>query len=354
MDKKTIITLAVALIAILTAVIIAFSLEGNVKNMDSNTILVLNDVTYTKADFEKYLMYRIFQNDGKMPVDEQDEQVKAKLNQGYTVADIFKEDSLQEFYATKVYNLAASDKEVALTSEEANAIENTISTNKDKLSAYGLTNDEYKAMAQEETLREKLEYSAKDYLTLPEEVYNAFYETVSGEARKSYTYRILNVYYEDDKVSGEVPGVSSGEIIPGNKAEKEAYIKSLVEKVKGGASFESISDKGDARFTFTVNGIETLNGEREYAVGPIFHDLLANEDLYNASAKLNAGEMTEVIDTGIAFEVLYMENVEEGFVGEAKNQLVDLMVTQYAQELIYSYIKNMDVNTSALSRIIIK
>lgn len=352
MDKKTGIVVLILGVIIAVLIFVAFGLETGTPQLSSDEILRINNEVYSRSEFETYLKYVLFENDGKIEIDE-DEHAN-DLASGVSKEEIFKSDALNEFYDLKVYGILAVQKNIEIESGDLEEIKNDFETDKDKILVAGLTEEDYISIKKAEKIKETVSYNPSEYLELPDGVYEEFIEQFSGDDLKSYSYRVLHVNYEEDTVSGEVSGESSGEVVPGNKSEKKAFVEGLIARVNSGESFEKVSESGDNRIYYTGTGIAFGKNNLEHTTGILLKDKLMNDDLYEKAKGLNSGEMTEIVDVEGAFEVLYMENVEEGFVGEAKEELIQVMISQYAEDLIYSVVKAQEVNSSALTRIKIK
>lgn len=352
MDKKSGIVVLILGLVIVALIVVALCLETGTPQLTSNDVLRINNNVYTKEDFEVYLKYALYENDGQVVIDE--DAHADDLASGISEEELFKSDALNDFYELKVYEILAEKKNIEIESGDLEEIENDFEEDSEKILAAGLTKEDYVSIKKLEKVKEQVSYYPTEYLELPDGVYEEFAAQYSGDDLKSYTYRVLHVSYEDDTVSGEVSGESSGEIIPGNKDEKKTFIESLIARVESGESFETVSESGDNRIYYSGYGIRFGKNDLEYAVAPILEDKLMNEDLYEKAKVLNSGEMSEIVDVEGALEVVYMENVEEGFVGEAKEELIQIMISQYAEDLIYSVVTSYEANSSALARIKIK
>lgn len=156
---------------------------------------------------------------------------------------------------------------------------------------------------------------------------------------------MMQVGYTEDSEN------ESGEMVSGDKAEKETYMNEIVNRMKEGQSFEEAAESGDTRLIYVGNGVQLAKSMEEHSCGIILEQKLGSEELTEAVKKASDGELTEVVDSGTAFQVAQVEKIEDGIVGEAKDELIELLVANSAEDLVYSVIKNMDVNQSAVSRI---
>ena len=92
-----------------------------------------------------------------------------------------------------------------------------------------------------------------------------------------------------------------------------------------------------------------VNGDLEYAVYPVLESKIGNAELYEKFKALNVGEITEVVDDA-ENNMLYLaklENVEDGFVGEAETEVKQILLSQYQETLIANE-NTYDINMTAL------
>lgn len=353
MDKKTSIVLLVIGVVIIAMIALAFGLETQTKQLTSEDILRVNNEIYKRAEFEDYIKHNLYKNNGEMKVDEAAHEGHDHATEGTTDEQTYISTVLEEYYQMKVYGILAKDKKIILTTEDITQIENDYDANSEKIANYGLSKESFVNIEKQKSIMSKVTMNPTAYLELPDGVYEEYIESISGDELKSYTYRIIQVGYTEDKVSGEVSGESSGEVVPGNKAEKEAYINTLVARINSGESFETVSESGDNRLIFKGNGIEFAKSMQEFSAAFLLEQKVG-EKMYEEMKKTETGKITSVVDNDSAFQIALVEKVEDGVVGEAKEELIELMISEYANDLIYSYVKDMEVNQSVVARIKVK
>lgn len=353
MDKKTGIIIGVLMVIVLGLVLVVFGLESKTDGLTSSDILKINDTVYARSEFEDFLRYTLYQDNGEIVIDETDEDTAEALENGSSKEDIYKSNAMNSFYQMKVYGLVAEDKNIVIDEETLAEISGDYETNKEKISQYGISKESYIEIEKEQAIVDMISNNPSEYLTLSDEVYNAYIEQFSGDDLKSYTYRMIQVGYTADTVSGETSG-ESGEVISGDRAEKEAYMNEILARINSGVSFEEAAESGDNRLIFVGNGIQFAKSLEENTAGFLLEKKLSSDDAVQAVKNAKDGELTDVIDTGSTFEVYLVEKVQDGIVGEAKEELVELMISSYASDLIYQYVKDMELNSAALARISIK
>lgn len=352
MSKNNFIVLGIIGVLIVALVGLAFGLESGTEQFSSKEILKVNNEVYKKEEFVDFIKYLIYTNDGDITIDE--EAYADQLAAGTSEEDIFVSDSLERFYQMKVYGILAKEKNISLSGEELESITTDFNSNKDKIIAAGLNEDKYIEIAKQQAIIDKITNNATEYLELPDGVYDEFIGQFSGDDLKSYTYRLIQVGYTADKVSGEVSGESSGEIVPGDRAEKEEYMNTLVARINSGEAFETVAESGDNRLVFVGNGIQFAKSLQEYSAGFLLEQKLYDEKLCNAVKNAEVGKITEVVDTGDSFQIALVEKKEDGIVGQAKDEVIQLMISEYSSQIIYSVVDSMEVNNSAVARIDIK
>ncbi|MBQ9314445.1 MAG: peptidyl-prolyl cis-trans isomerase [Clostridia bacterium] len=359
MDKKTLTMIGViaAVIIILICVVMGLEIKNNSKtpsisgdnssaNLTSDDIMRINGTVYSKEEFIKFIKYTLYKNNGDTSVDE--EQYAEQIANGTSLDNLFVSDTLNSFYQMKVYGILAEQKNIVLPEEKITEIENEYETNKANIETFGVSKEDYIDIAKQQALVTLINNTPKEYIELPEAVYTEYVGQFSGDELKSYTYRMIQVNYTTDSET------ESGEMISGDMAEKQDYMNAIVENIKNGTPFEEAAESGDTRLIFVGNGIQLAKSLEEHSAGFLLEQKLGSAELSNAAKKTPSGEMTEVIDTGNAFSIVKIENVEEGIVGESKEEVEDLLISNYASELVYSVVKDMEVNNSVLSRIRIK
>lgn len=346
MDKKTLTITGVILAVIVILVFVVIGMQATNKGLSSEDILRINNEIYTKKEFNDFIRYRLYKNNGELKVDE--EQYKDDLSNGVSKEKIFVTDSLNEFYKAKVFSILANQKNIVVSGDELTQIEEDYTTNEETITAMGVSKDDYIKFEREQAIVTKITNSPNDYLELPDEMYDNYLKQLSGDELKSYTYRMFQVGYTDDTVN------ESGETVSGDKIEKQEYMQAIVDRIKDGVPFEEAAESGDSRIIYVGNGIQFEKSMEEHSAGVLLEQKLGSEELAEAAKKTAEGEMTEIIDSSNAFQVAKIEKVEDGIVGEAKDELIELLISSASNDLVYSVVKDMEVNQSAVSRIKIK
>lgn len=336
MDKKNIIigVIAVVVVALIVAV---FAMSSNVPKVSKDVMVTVDGAEYTIDDFE---IYKYIKN-------EADGDISKEL----TVDELT--TMVDEFVKSKVYVSAANKKGIRVPSEEEETYKNDYAEKASTYKKYGISESDYLRYARDEYKEKELSNNFANYYELPEEYYNDFVDSYTGD-KKSYEFRIMMFGYDAD-VSGDTSGDASGD--SGDSKSREnvlAKVEKTLAEVKASGDFEALAkENASYRITFKGSGYAFVNGEIEYAASPVLESKLNNTDLYNALIKLNSGDTTEIIEDaeGSAFYFAKLENVQEGFVGEAASELKDLLLLQYAQTLIMKDV-SYEVNNSAMMRVL--
>lgn len=336
MDKKNIIIGVIA--AVVVALIVAvFAMSSGVPKVSKDIMVTVDGAEYTIDDFE---IYKYIKN-------EADGDISKEL----TVDELT--TMVDEFVKSKVYVSAANKKGIRVPSEEEETYKNDYAEKASTYKKYGISESDYLRYARDEYKEKELSNNFANYYELPEEYYNDFVDSYTGD-KKSYEFRIMMFGYDAD-VSGDTSGDASGD--SGDSKSREnvlAKVEKTLAEVKASGDFEALAkENASYRITFKGSGYAFVNGEIEYAASPVLESKLNNTDLYNALIKLNSGDTTEIIEDaeGSAFYFAKLENVQEGFVGEAASELKDLLLLQYAQTLIMKDV-SYEVNNSAMMRVL--
>lgn len=336
MDKKNIIIGVIA--AVVVALIVAvFAMSSGVPKVSKDIMVTVDGAEYTIDDFE---IYKYIKN-------EADGDISKEL----TVDELT--TMVDEFVKSKVYVSAANKKGIRVPSEEEETYKNDYAEKASTYKKYGISESDYLRYARDEYKEKELSNNFANYYELPEEYYKDFVDSYTGD-KKSYEFRIMMFGYDAD-VSGDTSGDASGD--SGDSKSREnvlAKVEKTLAEVKASGDFEALAkENASYRITFKGSGYAFVNGEIEYAASPVLESKLNNTDLYNALIKLNSGDTTEIIEDaeGSAFYFAKLENVQEGFVGEAASELKDLLLLQYAQTLIMKDV-SYEVNNSAMMRVL--
>ncbi len=340
MNKKNIIigVIAVVVVALIIAV---FAMSSDVPKASKDIVLTVDGVEYTIDDFETY----------KYIKNEADGDISKELTEDELTTMV------DEFVQSKVYVGAANKKGIRVSSEDEETYKNDYAGKASTYEKYGISESDYLRYARDEYKENELSNNFANYYELPEEYYNDFVDSYT-EDKKSYEFRIMMFGYDAD-VSGDVSGDTleneSGDSDDSKSRENVlAKVEKTLAEVKASGDFEALAkENASYRITFAGAGYAFVNGEIEYATTPLLESKLNNTDLYNALIKLNSGDTTEIIEDteGSAFYFAKLENVQEGFVGEAASELKDLLLLQYAQTLIMKDI-SYEVNNSAVMRLL--
>ena len=180
------------------------------------------------------------------------------------------------------------------------------------------------------------------YYDLPEDLYNEFKNSYSGDDLKSYSFRTMRFYYEEPEY---------GEVV---EDRREDFVRAKAEtalvEVNNGGDFEKIAEEqADGVYTIGTNGLVYINGDLEHAIGPTLESKLGSTDLYNKVKALKAGEVTEIVldKESTAFFFTKLETVKDGFVGEADKEVREELLMQLQESIILEEVK-YEENMSAL------
>ena len=336
MDKKqlTIVSILGALIVALVFYVI-FALESETR-LTKNQVLRIENSIYELAELEKYMhIYNESTGDITKVLSEEE-----------------KEAIFESFIQTKIYASVADKKAILFPEEELTTAKNDYASKASAFATYGITEEDYIKYAEDEYKMMNLSNNFGTYYELPTEVYEEFENYYSGDELKTYTFRMMNFRYEVPE-SGD-----SGDSIEEDRKQHNVHGKAQVamEAVKNGADFqETAKTYSDGTYSFTQNSLVFLNGELQYAIEPVLESKLGYTELYEAVKGLGAGEYTEVIEIpdATSYYFVKVENVEDGFVGEAAEEVKEQLLYEYQETMLIDGL-DYEANTASLVRFLYK
>ncbi len=355
LDKKSLITLGVIAVIVIVSIIAVFSMsmeDGKLTKIDADLIVTVNGKDYMIDEFQKF-EYLKNEADGDI----------AKQVSGEE-----KEELINTFVSNKLYVAAADSKKISVPTEELEKYRTEYASKSDTLSPYNISEADYFNYKKDEYKINQLTQDFASYYSLPQDIYDEFKESISGEDLKSYSYRMMSFNYEVKDESGESGEAieTSGELstdVSGDSAESgeedksketvSATVQDVFNRVKSGEDFEELAKEyADFRLTFKGSQYDFGYGKLEYAVGPLLQSKVGNDALYEAIKKTASGEYTDIIDDTENTTLYFarVESVEDGFVGEAENELKEILLSQYMDTLIEKDVK-YEVNSKGINKI---
>ncbi len=339
MDKKqvTIVSILGALIVALVCFVV-FTSESEVR-LTKNQVLRIEDEIYELSELEKYM--------------------HISNNLEGDIAKVLTEEEKQQifegFIQTKVYAFVADQKAILFPEEELTTAKSDYAAKAEIFDKYGITEEDYIKYVEDSYKFTNLSNNFGTYYELPEDVYQEFEDYYSGDELKTYTYRMMNFRYEvpESGESGE-----SGDAIEADRQQENVYVKAqtAMAAVKGGDDFQATAKEyADGQYSFNQNSLVYLNGELQYAIEPVLESKLGYKDLYDAVKPLKAGEYTDIIEIpdATSYYFVKVENVEDGFVGEAVKEVKDQLLYEYQETLLLEGL-DYEANTASLVRFLYK
>lgn len=342
MDKKTGIILGIIAAIVVILVAMVFVMDSKVETMDKNTILVVEGENFTIDEFEKFAKIINFEESGD---------ITKKMTEEETMS------MLDAFLIQKIYLNAAKKHDIKLESGDTKNFESNYEDDIASFNSGDISKEDYIKYETETALVEKLQRNIGDYYTLPDDIYEEIKESFKGEdLYKTYGFRLMQIPYELPK-SGE-----SGEIAEDEEKEdlsRETQLKvaeDVLQRIKSGESFEELSKEyGSTRFTFKGNEYTLVNGDLEYTTSPLLQSKINNEKVYNAVLEMNSGDLSEIIEDEeyTSFNILKLESLEEGFVGQGEEEIKAVLLNEYANDIVAQGVK-FEMNQSAYIRALYK
>ena len=357
MDKKQLITVSVlgALIVALVCFVV-FSSE-NTERLTKNQLLRIEDTIYELSQVEKFVYIT---NEKTGDIDK-------------VLSEEERENIFNEFVASKLYSTVATKKSILFPEEELTRAKEDYARKSETFQKYGVTEEDYLEYAEDDYKKMQLSSNFGTYYKLPDEYYQEFVNFYSGDELTTYSYRLMNFRYEVPESGEEASAAAdvSGDAVEheghDHEEEKEpeedrtqatvlAKAQTALAAVKSGDDFETVAKEySDGSYTIHQNGIKFFNGEIQYAIQPVLESKLGDSELYEAIKKLQPGEYTDIIEIAdsTTYYFLKLENIEEGFVGEAAEEVKDQLLYEYQQTLMMEDI-SYEANQGALLRFVYK
>lgn len=374
MDKKQVITVSIlgALIVALVCFVVIYS--GNTERLTKNQVLRIGDTIYEVSDVEKYL--RIASSESGDSGD---------INA--TFSEVEKGNFYELVYLPrKAYASVADEKKILFPEEELNKAKEDFAKKSSEFAQHGITEKDYIKYREDQYKEENLNNNFTTYFQLPDEDYKEMISGYSGDELKTYTFRLMKFSYEEpvSGESGDIP--ESGDIAADEHEHSEDEVEekedrskatmllkaqTALEAVKSGDDFETVAKEyADMDYTINENGFKTINGEVLTQVVPIIQNqmsfstgaLLVPSEVFEKMKTCEIGGYTEIIDAQDAsgYYFVKVENVEDGFVGEADKEFRELLFSSIGQDqkvywdnMVYNEL-DIEINQSALVRYLYK
>lgn len=344
MDRKqiTIVSIIAVIMVVLVFVVVGMDQSSSKGRLTNDELIRIGNNTYTIEDLSDF-MYISNEAAGDIEKELNEE----NINELYT-----------RFNTSMVYANAADSKMILYPSGDAQKAEEEYATKSEVLSKYNVTLEDYLKYKEAEYKSETILRDVATYYTIPEDDYNNVMSQYSGDDLKTYTFRTMNFHYEEPELdeSGEVipPEPNESGELPEDKSEETIRAKAelALASVRSGEDFETYAkENADGRYTITPEySFVYLNGDVETAIGPFLNSKLSSSDELEEKVKaLNVGEVTDIVKVDTSFIIAKLENVEEGFVGDAKKEFDSVLYRELADGLIRNTI-NVKENESALVR----
>lgn len=349
MDKKQLVIVSVIAAVVVALVVGVVIVSDTTPRLTKNEVLKVGNNIYTLDELEKFM--------------DISKEADGDINKSLTEEEM--ETIYGEFIQSKVYAAAADSKKISFPSGEVASAQSKYDSKAEVFATHGITSGDYMRYAEDNYKMNTLMNDFSAYYELPEDLYNEFKNSYSGDDLKSYSFRTMRFYYEEPEsgesgdVSGDIePEVNeSGEVIEDRSKDAVlAKAEAILEEVRNGGDFEKIAEeKADGRYTISNNSLVYLNGNLEYAVGPTLESKLGSTDLYYKVKALNAGELTDIVldEEGKTFAFTRLESVEDGFVGEADKEVREELLMQVQESIVLEDVK-YEENMSALIQFLYK
>ena len=321
--KKSIAIIIIALVMVVLVVAVLATSHVDESSLNPDQLLSIGDNVYTVKECKDYIMIT---NEAAGDI--------AKVT-----TEEEKEEIINQFLQEKICAHAAAEKGIKLPDSEIQTFKKDYAE-KTVYAENGISEADYIKYASDNYLYTQLTQNLDDYYELPEEYYDAFLEGVE-DPMKSYSFRVMTFYYEEPK-SGDVSGDVSGEVtqeVSGELLRDAVYAKAedVRNQVINGGDFEKLAQENSSyRYTFNGASYTLVNGNLEHATSVLLQDKLGSEALYNAVKDLGSGECSALVEdteTNV-INFVKVEAVEDGFTGEAAEEVKEILLYQYQDTLV--------------------
>lgn len=345
MDKKQLTIVSILGVLIVALVCYVVFSSANAPRLTKNQVLRIEDTIYEYSELEKYM--NIYNEAGG--------------DIAKVLTDSEKEALYGAFLQTKIYANVADKKAILFPEEELTQAKTDFSTKVDTFATYGITEEDYINYIEDEYKMMTLMNNFGAYYELPDDIYSDFVELYSGDELKTYTYRMMNFRYEESESgeSGDAALEDEGHEHSEEERSKEVMLakaQTALTAVKSGDDFETVAKEySDGQYSFSQNSLVFLNGETQYVIAPLLKSKLGSTEVYDAVKSLNVGEYTDVIEVpgNTSYYFVKVENIEDGFVGEAATELKEQLLNEYQETLLTENL-DFEINQSLLVRFMYK
>ena len=369
MDKKTRTIIVVLGVVLLGLLCLAFFADWK-----DDTIITINDVKYSKKDYENYYKIRYFeelqsakQNEG----DSESENESKEINK-----EELKSTTLNEFATYVIIQKEASEKGFGLKEDTIKSIEEKYDAedfDRETLNKLGVSKEDYiKTQKLVETYN-NFTSTVDEYYDVPQSEIDKYFED-NKDTLKGYDFRIMyfnitsneseeNKTEENSETNQEDANTATTETendnkpVTTNKDEVVAKAQGLLDRVKAGEDFEKLAkENADSRFVYADGQLNQVNGELESVDLPYLQSYLMfscsniQEPLTNLT---NPGDYTELVttDSYVAFARLeaVRNEVKEETMEAMKKSVTQSIASQNLSDLMQS--ASVIVNSKLLKEI---
>lgn len=339
MDKKQLTIVSILGVLIVALVCYVVFSSANAPRLTKNQVLRIEDTIYEYSELEKYM--HIYNEAGG--------------DIAKVLTDSEKEALYGAFLQTKIYANVADKKAILFPEEELAQAKTDFSTKVDTFATYDITEEDYINYIEDEYKMMTLMNNFGAYYELPDDVYSEFVALYSGDDLKTYTYRMMNFRYEEPEL-GESGDAAIEHEDERSKEVMLAKAQTALTAVKSGDDFETVAKEySDGQYSFAQNSLVFSNGETQYVIAPLLESKLGSTEVYDAVKVLNIGEYTDVIEVpgNTSYYLVKVENIEDGFVGEAAKELKEQLLNEYQETLLTENL-DLEINQSLLVRFMYK
>lgn len=336
MDKKIGIIAGILIVLVIGLIVGAFIADSK-----DDSILIINDVGYSKDSFEKYYKVRYYEELKKDSSSSDETSSEAEETSNTVNKEELKTTALNEFATYMIINKEAKQKGFKLSDEAVKEIQEEYDAedfDRDTLTSLGVTRDDYVEAKKVEKTYNGFVETIDEYYDVPQSTIDNYFE-INKDSLKGIDFRIMQF----NVTSTEATTDENGEEIPAssNKDEVVTKAQAVLDRVKAGEDFETLAkENADQRYALTGTELKQVNGELESCDIPYLQSYLmfsCSEIETPLKALKNPGDYTELVsnDNYVAFARL--EAVRDDISEETR----DAMIKSLAQTVGESYLSSL-------------
>lgn len=345
MDKKIGIIVGILIVLVIGLIVGAFIADSK-----DDSILIINDVGYSKDSFEKYYKVRYYEElkNNEQDSSSSDETSSEAEETSNTVnKEELKTTALNEFATYMIINKEAKQKGFKLSDEAVKEIQEEYDADdfdRDTLTSLGVTRDDYVEAKKVEKTYNGFVETIDEYYDVPQSTIDLYFEN-NKDSLKGIDFRVM--YF--NVTSTEATTDENGEEIPASSNKEEIIQKAqaILDRVKAGEDFEELAkENADARYAYTNTELKQVNGELESCDIPYLQSyfMFSCSDIETPLKALeNVGDYTELVTTDNYVAFARLEAVRDDVTEDTRNAMIKSLAQTVGESYLSSLVQSSQV-----------